>query len=193
MELNTNSSQRQFKACRLATPARWNSQQDRQGKQIGRSPLFTGFKLPASRFSRGMGSLLLAGFALIAGVGADARLLPAQAGTCASNCGPAPLSFVPGDYVEVTITNLTNSLIEVQEPGGTDSIPVYPGRRILLPRLTTTRENASLVFWDVLGLPLRAQLQKSGTNRLTVELLPGYRPPGDRAVYLRDDGRVDVL
>ncbi|MGA0197629.1 MAG: hypothetical protein ACO3NK_00610 [Prochlorotrichaceae cyanobacterium] len=140
--------------------------------------------------SRTVRSLFLALLSL--GLGLPAAL-PAQAGTCASECGPAPLSFTPGSPIEVEVVNLTANIILFEEAGGTDPIPLAPGRTLRLPRLTTTIENAALNFWDSLGLAVQARLTKSSASLLRVEILPEYDPPGQGALYLRDDGRVDVF
>jgi hypothetical protein len=116
-----------------------------------------------------------------------------SAGTCASHCGPAPLQFEPGDYIQVELVNYTPNLIEVQESQGSDAIPLHPGRVIRLNRWGTTVVNSSLVFWDSLGLALHAKVLKPKDNLLRVELYPGYYPPGDRSVYLRDDGQIEVF
>lgn len=91
------------------------------------------------------------------------------------------------------MVNLTSSIVLFQEAGGSDPIPLPPGRTLRLPRLTTTIENASLTFWDSLGLPVKANLEKQNGTLLRVQLLPDYDPPGEGAIYLRDDGRVDVF
>jgi hypothetical protein len=119
--------------------------------------------------------------------------LPVQAGTCASQCGPAPLSFTPGSTIEVEVVNLSPSIVLFQEAGGSDPIPLPPGRTLRLPRLTTTIENASLTFWDSLGLAVKATLTKPQADVLRVQLLPDYDPPGEGTIYLRDDGRVEVF
>jgi len=119
--------------------------------------------------------------------------LPVQAGTCASQCGPAPLSFSPGTTIEVELVNLTPSIVLVQESGGSDPIPLPPGRTLRLPRLTTTIENASVTFWDSLGLAVKATLTKPQADMLRVQLVPDYDPPGEGAIYLRDDGRIDLF
>ena len=119
--------------------------------------------------------------------------LPVQAGTCASQCGPAPLNFPPGTTIEVELVNLTPSIVLFQESGGSDPIPLPPGRTLRLPRLTTTIENASVTFWDSLGLAVKATLTKPQADVLRVQLVPDYDPPGEGAIYLRDDGRIDVF
>ncbi|MEB3274931.1 MAG: hypothetical protein ACO4CG_03990 [Prochlorothrix sp.] len=118
---------------------------------------------------------------------------PAEAGTCASHCGEPPLRFEPGGYVAVQIVNLTTGVIEVQESQGSDPFPVAPGRITQLERRGTTAANASILFWDTLGLALKAQLIKVDDHTLRVELHPNYHDPTDRSLYLRDDGRIDIF
>ena len=139
-----------------------------------RSPLLSQARFPQLQFSQ--------------------SLFPqALAGTCASQCGPSPLQFEPGERIQVELVNYTANLIEVQEAQGSDAIPLHPGRVIRLERWGTTIVNSSLVFWDTLGLALEAQISKPSDQLLRVEIHPGYHPPGDRSVYLRDDGQVEVF
>ncbi|MEB3163649.1 MAG: hypothetical protein VKK80_10510 [Prochlorothrix sp.] len=130
-------------------------------------------------------SMLVGGFALPAA--------PAQAGTCASNCGEPPIKFEPGEYIAVQVVNLTEGLIEVQESQGSDPFPLAPGRVMQLERLGTTTVNSSVIFWDTLGLALKVKLVKEDDNTLRVELHPNYQPPSDRSIYLRDDGQIDIF
>ncbi|MGA1282796.1 MAG: hypothetical protein ACO34J_01840 [Prochlorothrix sp.] len=118
---------------------------------------------------------------------------PAQAGTCASNCGEPPIKFEPGEYIAVQVVNLTQGLIEVQESQGSDPFPLAPGRVMQLERLGTTTVNSSVIFWDTLGLALKVKLVKEDDNTLRVELHPNYQPPSDRSIYLRDDGQIDIF
>ncbi len=118
---------------------------------------------------------------------------PAQAGTCASNCGPKPVRFVPGKPVEVEVVNQTAGLILLEEVQGSDPIPVAPTRSFRLTRRGDTIDNSSVVFWDSLGLPLKAKVTQPKPQLLRIEITPGFRPPGDRSVYLRDDGSLAVL
>ena len=118
---------------------------------------------------------------------------PALGGTCASNCGAPPLQFEPGELIAVQVVNLTQGLVEVQEAQGSDAFPLPPGRVTQLERLGSTTVNSSVLFWDTLGLGLKVKLVKVDDNTLRVELQPNYTPPGDRSIYLRDDGRIDIL
>ena len=120
---------------------------------------------------------------------------PATAGTCVagSSCGPQPMQFVPGERITVEVVNFTESVVEVQQPSGTDPLAVNPGQMLSFVRGGGTNPNFSIVMWDVLGLPLKFNLQKPEATVLRIEVRPGGRPPGDRAVYLQDDGRILVM
>lgn len=119
----------------------------------------------------------------------------AQARTCAgANCGPQPVQFVPGQRITVEVANLTDSILELQQVEGTNRVAISPGQVLSLIRGgTTEKPNFSLVLWDVQGLSLRVKVLKPEARVLRVEVRPGGRPPGDRTVYLRDDGRVAVF
>lgn len=119
----------------------------------------------------------------------------ARAGTCAgANCGPQPVQFIPGQRINVEVVNLTNSILELQQVEGTSRVAVNPGQVLSLIRGgTTEKPNFSLVLWDVQGLSLQVKILKPEARTLRVEVRPGGRPPGDRTVYLRDDGRVAVF
>ncbi len=130
-------------------------------------------------------------FALLVPVGAIAPA--AQAGTCAAKCGPKPVRFVPGSSVKVEVVNNTTSLLFLEEIAGSDPIPVAPSRSFQLTRRVGTIDNASVVFWDSFGFPVRAKVSQPQGNLLRIEVSPGYEPPGDRSVYLRDDGSIAVL
>ncbi|MEW5856061.1 MAG: hypothetical protein AB1861_01545 [Cyanobacteriota bacterium] len=125
-------------------------------------------------------------------VGAAARLQPALAGTCAAKCPPAPLQFVPGQRITYEVVNLTSSLVQMQKVVGTDPIPLNPGQVVSFARGGSTDPNLSLLMWDATGLPLGMRLSKPNPRTLRIEVRPGGRPPGDRTIYLRDDGRVAV-
>jgi len=118
---------------------------------------------------------------------------PTVAGTCASNCGPQPLQFKPGQQVAVEIANRTFNLIHVQKVYGTDTVSLSPGQSLRVRQGDGTEPNVSVMFWDANGLPLKAVLSKSGDNLLRIQLRPSYDPPGDSSVYIQNDGRVRVL
>ena len=117
----------------------------------------------------------------------------AIAGTCASKCGPKPIQFTPGQLINVEVTNLTSSIVLLEKVQGTDAIPLYPGKTLYLERGGGTNPNFSAVFWDQTALPLRAIITQPQSKTLRIELRPGSRPPGDRSVYVRNDGRVAIF
>jgi hypothetical protein len=49
------------------------------------------------------------------------------------------------------------------------------------------------VFWEKTETPLKAKFTKFKTNQLQVELNLAPTRPGDRAFYIRNDGRIEML
>lgn len=117
----------------------------------------------------------------------------ATAGTCAAKCPSPPLQFVPGQRINFEVINLTSSLVQLQKIYGTDPVPLSPGQTLYFQRGGSTDPNLSVLVWDATGLPLLVRLAKPNPRTLRVEVRPGGRPPGDRSVYLKDDGRVAVF
>lgn len=119
----------------------------------------------------------------------------ATAGTCvaASSCGRQPIQFTPGQRITVEVINLTKSVVQLQKIAGTDPVALSPGQVMSFARGGRTDPNFSVVLWDVIGLPLKVNLLKPEARKLRIEVRPGGRPPGDRTVYLQDDGRVAVF
>ncbi|MGD1873156.1 MAG: hypothetical protein ACFB02_08915 [Mastigocoleus sp.] len=128
---------------------------------------------------------------LLFGVSQNPNISIAQ--TCASKCGKAPLSFKPGQYVRVEVANLTRHPVQVEKPYGVKEIQVPPNKMLQIDQGDGTQPNISLVFWSKKGFPLKARLSKPSSGILRVELRPEWRNQGDRAVYIRDDGRVSLL
>ncbi|NES24119.1 MAG: hypothetical protein F6K41_35715, partial [Symploca sp. SIO3E6] len=95
--------------------------------------------------------------------------------------------------ITIEVVNLTQGLIQLQQMPVTDSLTISPGQVRTLFRGSTIDPNFSLIFWDTMGLSLKADIIKLGAKNLRIELRPGGRPPGNRAVYLNDDGRVSIL
>ncbi|MCL1475157.1 hypothetical protein [Argonema antarcticum] len=120
-------------------------------------------------------------------------LHPAIAGTCASKCPPPPLGFVPGQLVNVEVVNRTASIVLLEKVQGTDAFPLRPGQEVRFQRWTGTEPNMSVVFWDATALPLLTRVSKPNDDTLRIELRPGGRPPGDRTIYILNDGRVTVF
>lgn len=118
--------------------------------------------------------------------------LPGQAQRCTVNCSSRQIQFTPGERIRVLVVNRTSSLIQIEQIYGTDPIALLPNQEVEVDPNFGTRPNASLVMWDVTELPLRTILFRPETNTLRVEILPGGRPPGDRSVYIEDDGKVRI-
>jgi hypothetical protein len=119
----------------------------------------------------------------------------ALAGTCvaATSCGRQPVQFIPGQRITVEIANLTESVVQLQQLYGTDPLPISPGQLLSFVGGGRTNPNFSVVLWDATGLPLKVNILKLEARTLRIEVRPGGRPPGDRTVYLKDDGRVAVF
>lgn len=117
------------------------------------------------------------------------------AGTCvaATSCGRQPIKFIPGQRITVEVINLTESVVQLQKVYGTDPVAISPGQVLSFVRGGRTEPNFSVVFWDALGLPLKVDILKPEARKLRLEVRPGGRPPGDRSIYLKDDGRVAVF
>lgn len=115
------------------------------------------------------------------------------AGTCASKCGSRPLQFTPGQHIRVEVINSTPNLIKIQKPSGTDAILLSPGQKLNLEQIEGTEPNTSLIFWSETGLSLQAVVSKPNFGTLRLELRPTWRSPGDRSLYIMDDGRINVF
>lgn len=137
--------------------------------------------------------LTLALTALLLGSGMAASR--AIAGTCAAgSCAPRRiLQFVPGQQINVQVINRTASLVEIQKVENTDPVPLRPGQELNFVRGGGTKPNISVIFWDATALPLRSRISKPSPNTLRIELNLAPSGPGDRSVYIRDDGRVAVF
>jgi hypothetical protein len=116
----------------------------------------------------------------------------AVAGTCASNCGPAPIRFTPGQPIRIQAVNRTSSVVRFEQVAQMDPFPLLPGQELELALGEGTQPNVSLRFAEPISLPLRVVTSQPSANVLRVELYPGGRPPGDRAIYVLDDGRLLV-
>lgn len=116
---------------------------------------------------------------------------PGVAGTCASNC-LGRIQFTPGQRVTVAVVNQTSGLVLLEQVEGSDPVPVQPGQELRFPWWGGTKPNISMVFWDQTSLPLRAEVTQPNRQTLRVQLRPNYAPPGDRAIYILNDGRVTI-
>lgn len=115
------------------------------------------------------------------------------AGTCASNCGPRPLQFTPGQRIRLEVVNNTSNVVELEKIQGSKAIPLRPGQKLQFAQEDGQQTNLSLVFWDETGSPLQAVVSKPNFATLRVEIRPTWRYPGDRSLYILNDGRVSVF
>lgn len=135
---------------------------------------------------------LLAATALFVSISPEFPVI-ARSCVAATSCGRQPIQFVPGQRITVEVANLTESVVRLQQVSSTDPVSISPGQVRSFVRGGTTEPNFSLVMWDAIGLPLKVNLAKPAARKLRIEVRPGGRPPGDRTVYLKDDGRVTVF
>ena len=117
----------------------------------------------------------------------------AQTCTAQSSCVPPRLQFVPGQTVRVEVINRTAIPIELQQLGGTDAMVIFPAGVSPFFWGGTIKPNLSLIFWDTEGGKLILNASQIGDRLLQVEILPGGRIEGDSAIYLHDDGRIEVF
>lgn len=115
------------------------------------------------------------------------------AGTCASQCGAPPIQFTPGQYIRLEVVNRTYSLVKLEKSPGTPPISLEPGQELQLAQGDSLQPNLSVIFWNDKGWPLKAIVSKPNFGTLRVEILPGRSNPGDRSIYILNDGRVNVL
>jgi hypothetical protein len=122
-------------------------------------------------------------------------LAPRQtvAETCASECPLPVLQFTPGQFVQIQIANRTGNVVGLEKLAGRAPVFLQPRQKVEFRRGGATDPNVSVVFWDTTGGFLKAKLTKIGADKLRVELRPGGENPGDRSVYIKNDGRVDVF
>ncbi|MFQ4146608.1 hypothetical protein [Chlorogloeopsis sp. ULAP02] len=118
---------------------------------------------------------------------------PTFAGTCASKCGPRSIQFKPGQSITLEVVNNTYNTVNLQKPYTTNPIILQPGQKLQLEQGDGTEPNISLLFWNEAGLPLKATVSKANFATLRVEFRPTWYAPGDRAIYILDDGKVNML
>jgi len=119
--------------------------------------------------------------------------LPVTAQTCTANCRSRQIQFTPGQRIRLQMVNQTAGLVLVEQVVRTSPVPVLPGQRLELDPTFGTEPNVSVVFWDETSLPVVAILFRPNPNTLRIEIRPGGRPPGDRSVYIENDGKVSIL
>ena len=118
---------------------------------------------------------------------------PGMAQTCQANCGSRQIQFTPGQRIRLQMVNQTSSLVQVEQVFTTDPVPLLPGQELEIDPNFGTEPNVSVVFWDETSLPIRAVLFRPAPNTLRIEIRPGGRPPGDRSIYIENDGKVAIF
>jgi hypothetical protein len=142
-----------------------------------------------------MGNLRTAALGIGAGlvIGLGHVVLPGLAKPCTANCSSRQIQFTPGERIQVSVVNRTSSLVQVEQIYGTNPIALLPDQEVAVDPNFGTRPNASVVVWDETDLPLQVRLFRPETNSLRIEVVPGGRPPGDRSIYIEDDGKVKIF
>jgi hypothetical protein len=133
----------------------------------------------------------LAAAIVLCSVGIVSR--PALAQNCTVRCGSRQIQFIPGQRVRLQMVNHTSSLVQIEQLSETDPVPLLPSQELEVNSYFGTEPNTSVVFWDETSLPVKAVLFRPETNILRIEIFPGGRPPGDRSVYIENDGHVKLF
>ena len=133
--------------------------------------------------------LMAAGASLIA---AESLASAGLSKPCVQNCSSRQVQFTPGQRIQISVINRTSSLLQVEQIYGTSPLPLRPDQEVAVNPSFGTRPNASIVFWGE-ALPLRVALFRPAPNQLRIEILAGSQPPGDRSVYIEDDGQVKIF
>lgn len=115
------------------------------------------------------------------------------AGTCASQCGKHPLQFTPGQSIRLEVVNKTTHLVEVEKIQGSKAVSLQPGQKLQIDQKYNLEGNLSLAFWDKNGAALQAVVSKPNFATLRVEIRPTWRYPGDRSLYILNDGRINIF
>lgn len=136
---------------------------------------------------KGLGGLAIA-VLLLGGISPTA-----MSQTCTMSCRSRQIQFTPGQRIRLQMVNQTASLVLVEQVVRTSPVPILPGQQLDLDPNFGTEPNVSVVFWDETALPLNAILFRPTPNTLRIEIRPGGRPPGDRSIYIENDGKVSIL
>jgi len=128
--------------------------------------------------------------ALLGGVAIFA--VPGLTQTCTENCRSRQVQFTPGQAIRLRMVNRTASLVQIQQVPLTDVIPLSPGAEVEINSNFGTDPNLSVLFWDETSLAVQAILFRPEPDVLQVELLPA-NAPGDRSIYVENDGRVRIF
>ncbi|NJN75996.1 MAG: hypothetical protein HC796_07020 [Synechococcaceae cyanobacterium RL_1_2] len=132
---------------------------------------------------------------LLIGFGLDPGPGHAAIGTCVAqtSCFNRRIQFTPGDFVNVKVVNYTAGLIRLEYIQGGDPMIINPGEEYPFLWGSTADFNMSLVIWDETEVPLSFRPIQTSDRQLLLEIYPHYETPGDRSIYLKDDGQLDVL
>jgi hypothetical protein len=118
---------------------------------------------------------------------------PATAQTCASQCAPPPIQFQPGQRIEVQVHNRTQTPIMMENTQGDREVVLQPGQQLKFYRGGSTDPNLSIAFWEKTETPLNLTLSKPKANVLLVEVRFARQSPGDRSIYIANDGQIQKL
>jgi hypothetical protein len=127
------------------------------------------------------------------GVAAGPSAPPATAQTCASQCAAPPIQFQPGQRIEVQVHNRTQTPIMMENTQGDREVILQPGQKLKFYRGGSTDPNLAIAFWDKTETPLNLALSKPKANILQIEVRFARQAPGDRAIYIANDGQIQRL
>ncbi|WP_174763939.1 hypothetical protein [Anabaena sp. UHCC 0253] len=114
--------------------------------------------------------------------------------TCASNCGPAPLQFTPGQYIRVQVINRSYGAVRLEQLPVMRKKTLQHGEKFQFDLEGGNLDEFTLMFWDDGGRFVKGVVSKPNFGTLVLEIRPNSRNyPGDRSLYIRNDGRVSIL
>lgn len=117
------------------------------------------------------------------------------AGTCvaATSCPPRPVQFQPGQRLTVEIVNFTPGVLEIQRIPYTQPLTILSGETQVFDNVRVTQNNFSTLLRDLRGYPIEILINQPSPDVLRVRVRPTEGMSGDRALYIYNDGSVDVL
>jgi hypothetical protein len=114
--------------------------------------------------------------------------------TCASRCGTTPLHFTPGQYIRVKIVNRSYGDVKLEQLPEMIKKTLKPGEKLQFDLRGGELDKFSLMFWDEGGRYLKGVVSKPNFGTLVLEIRPNSRDyPGDRSLYIRNNGEVSIL
>ncbi len=114
--------------------------------------------------------------------------------TCASRCGTAPLHFTPGQYIRVKIVNHSYSDVKLEQLPELRKKTLKHGEKLQFDLRGGELSEFSLMFWDDGGRYLKGVVSKPNFGTLVLEIRPNSQDyPGDRSLYIRNNGEVGIL